>query len=53
VKDYGVESEGMHVLLDYFRNVCNWRRFRPAVLTELSISLAVKMRGMVLGSDSE
>ena len=22
VKDYGVESEGMHVLLDYFRTVC-------------------------------
>jgi small subunit ribosomal protein S12e len=25
VKDYGVESEGMHVLLDYFRNVSVFR----------------------------
>lgn len=52
VKDYGVESEGMHVLLDYFRNVCTSVRFRLVVVIDFLALLAVNA-GVVLGVEGE
>jgi len=52
VKDYGVESEGMHVLLDYFRNVRTSVRFRLVVVIDFLALLAVTA-SVVLGVEGE
>jgi hypothetical protein len=52
VKDYGVESEGMHVLLDYFRNVCTSVRFRLVAGIDFLTLLAVNAE-VALGDEGE